>query len=132
MTVTNIAHQSHKDGIRHDNPTRTLDRFHNKCSDCIGPLECNFVLERVRDVLGQRRRIGFIERIAIGIGAWQMETPGHQGFVIDAETVVSVDRGSAKMRPMIPLFQRDKFCTGRLPTQSVILSRQPQTCFHRI
>ena len=132
MTVTNIAHQSHKAGIRHDNTTCALDRFHDKCSDRVGPLECNFVFERIRDILGQRRRVGFIERIAIGIGAGQMETPGHQGFVIDAETIVAVNRGPAKMRPMIPLFQRDKFGTGRFAPQAMILSRQPQTCFDRV
>ena len=90
MAIAHVAHEAHETGVRNDNAARTLDRLHDEGGDCVRALELDLVLEGGSDVLCQLRRVRLIVRIAIGVGAGQVETTCKKRLVSSAETVVAI------------------------------------------
>mmetsp|Transcript_18400 Transcript_18400/g.29802 ORF Transcript_18400/g.29802 Transcript_18400/m.29802 type:complete len:348 (+) Transcript_18400:2953-3996(+) len=132
VSITNLAHQRHERLMRDNHAARALNRLHYERRNAARPLELDLILHRRRDVLRQFGGVGFLKRVAIGIGRGQVKTAGHQRLVSDAKPVVAVDRSATKMGPVIALLQRQKLGAPWLSLDAVILAGQPQTGFHRI
>ena len=127
MAVTNVAHKRHEGFVRNDHSTCTLHWLHYEGSDAAGTLEHNFVLHRSGNVLGQYGGVCFVKRVAISVGAGHVETARQKRFVIDAETIVAIDRRTTKVGAVVAFFEAQEFRAVRFAFDPMILTGKAQT-----
>ena len=100
--------------------------FHDEGGDGAGTLKGDFIRQGLQAELGEAFGIGFIERVAIGVGRRDVVAAGQQRFVLGAEIGVAVDRGAAHMGAVVAFFQAQELGAARLSTHLVVLARQAQ------
>ena len=98
-----------------DHAASAKDRFHDECGNGIGTLKSDLVRKGGSAQLCQPRRVGFIERVAIGIGCRNVIAAGKKRFVLGAKIGISVDTGTTDMGAVIPLFQADNLTRPESP-----------------
>ena len=118
--------------MRHNNTTRALNGLHDKRRNRVGTLKVDLVFHRLCNELRQNSRVRLIKRIAVGIGARQMETARQKRLISNAEAIVPVHTRAAKMRTVIALLEAEELGARRFPFDAVILPRQSQACLHRV
>ena len=118
--------------MRWDDTACAQDRLHDHGCNCARPLERDFIFERLGAKLRQPFGIGFIERIAVGVGGRNVIAARQQGFVGGAEIGIAVDRRAADMGAVIPLFQAQEFCPSFFAPELVVLACQTQRGFDGI
>lgn len=80
ISVTDALHHR-REGMGRDHLARARDRFHNHGCDCASTLKRDFVFKGLHAQMGQFLRIGFFERVAVGVGRRDVETPRRKGFI---------------------------------------------------
>ena len=118
--------------MRYNNATRPEDRLHDEGGDGVGTLKRDFILEIGSDPSGYLCAIGQAPGVAIVRRRGQMDNAGQQRFIGSAKVGVAVYRGTSHMGSVISLFQSDVFYPLGVAFDLVILTRQPQGCFHRV
>ncbi len=126
VPVADLAHARHEALVRRDHPARAQHRLHDEGGDGARALEGDLVLQRGEAQLRQPGRVGFVERVAIGVGGRDVVAARHQRLVHGPEIGVAVDRGAQRMRAVVALLQAQVLHPARLAAHLVILPRQPQ------
>ncbi len=118
--------------MRNNNTTRTLYRLHDKRRNRVGTLEVDLVFHRLCNELRQNSWVRLVKRIAVGIGARQMEAARQKRLISNTEAIVPIHTRAAKMRTVIAFLEAEKLGARRLPFDAVILPCKAQACLHRV
>ena len=108
VPVADLADRRHEAGMRRDHPACPKDWLHDKGGNGAGALEVDFIHKRGDTFGGQRLGVGFVERVAVGVGRRNVETAGEKRLVLGAEIGIAIDTRTAEMRAVIALFQAEK------------------------
>ena len=118
--------------VRHDHAACALHRLGHQGGDVVRPDLLDQLGQLVQAQLRKLGRVGFVPRVAVGVGRFGQVAAGQERLVGAAKHRVAVDGGATKMHAVVAPFERNELVTIGLAVQLPVLACQLERGFHRV